>query len=193
MIHKPLERFMHSWDVVRCADHHFRRAIYGLGPHIADYPEQTAASGTVYGWCVTLVHLGIYIWEQSNITPISPGATPNPMTSTILTQSSGHENKLPPSSGTKTMTRCGTIMVLFQTSKYAPVVPVFFARSHQIPQPFTMRFLRADIHELLTPDLLHQVIKGTFKDHLVQWVEDYLTVTQGPSKAEEILDEIDRR
>jgi len=53
VINKPLETFMHDWDVVRCSDHHFRRAIYGLGPHIADYPEQSAASGTVYGWCVT--------------------------------------------------------------------------------------------------------------------------------------------
>lgn len=60
-------------------------------------------------------------------------------------------------------------------------------------QPFTMRFPRADIHELLTPDLLHQVIKGTYKDHLVQWVEDYLKEMHGPSKAEAILDEIDRR
>ena len=41
-------------------------------------------------------------------------------------------------------------------------------------QLFMMRFPCADIHELLTSDLLYQVIKGTFKDHLVQWVEDYL-------------------
>jgi hypothetical protein len=50
VIHKPLERFMHDWDVIWCSDHHFRRAIYGLGPYIADYPEQTAAAGTVYNW-----------------------------------------------------------------------------------------------------------------------------------------------
>jgi hypothetical protein len=56
-----------------------------------------------------------------------------------------------------------------------------------------MRFPRADIHKLLTSDLLHQVIKGTFKDHLVQWVEDYLKQVNGPSKGESILDEIDRR
>ena len=56
-----------------------------------------------------------------------------------------------------------------------------------------MRFPRADIHELLTPDLLHQVIKGTFKDHLIQWIVDYLGEVYSTSKAEEILDEIDRR
>lgn len=60
MILKTLKPFMHEWDVVRCADHHFRRAIYGLGPYIADYPEQTLAAGTVYGWCVTLVSLYLY-------------------------------------------------------------------------------------------------------------------------------------
>ena len=56
-----------------------------------------------------------------------------------------------------------------------------------------MKFPRANIHELLTPDLLHQAIKGTFKDHLVQWVEDLLKAAYGTSKTESIFDEIDRR
>ena len=56
-----------------------------------------------------------------------------------------------------------------------------------------MRFPRADIHKLLTSDLLHQAIKGAFKDHLVAWVEDYLRLVHGPSKANSILDDIDRR
>jgi hypothetical protein len=46
-------------------------------------------------------------------------------------------------------------------------------------QPFTEDFPRADIHELLSPDLLHQLIKGTFKDHLVTWVEEYLVAKHG--------------
>ncbi|RXW12963.1 hypothetical protein EST38_g12891, partial [Candolleomyces aberdarensis] len=59
--------------------------------------------------------------------------------------------------------------------------------------PFTHDFPRADIHEMLTPDLLHQVIKGSFKDHLVTWVGEYLALEHGEKRADEILDDIDRR
>jgi len=41
--------------------------------------------------------------------------------------------------------------------------------------------------------LLHQVIKGTFKDHLVTWVGEYLVLEHGEVRANEILDDIDRR
>jgi hypothetical protein len=60
-------------------------------------------------------------------------------------------------------------------------------------QPFTHGFPRADIHELLSPDLLHQVIKGTFKDHLVEWVIEYLHATHGEARALEIIADIDHR
>jgi hypothetical protein len=60
-------------------------------------------------------------------------------------------------------------------------------------QPFTNDFPRADIHELIAPDLLHQVIKGTFKDHLVQWVQQYLEAKHGKAGAAKILDDIDHR
>lgn len=60
-------------------------------------------------------------------------------------------------------------------------------------QPFTSFFPRANIHHLISPDLLHQVIKGTFKDHLVEWVNDYITLTYGTTRAKAILADIDRR
>ena len=38
-------------EVIRFADGHFRRAIYQLGPYIADYPEQVLCACIVQGWC----------------------------------------------------------------------------------------------------------------------------------------------
>jgi hypothetical protein len=36
---------------IMCSDGHYRRAIYGLGPYIADYPEQALLACIVQGWC----------------------------------------------------------------------------------------------------------------------------------------------
>ena len=63
----------------------------------------------------------------------------------------------------------------------------------EISKPYTTHFPRADIHELITPDLLHQVIKGVFKDHLVDWVSKYLEHRHGGAGSERVLDEIDQR
>ncbi|KAJ3793844.1 hypothetical protein GGU11DRAFT_748543 [Lentinula aff. detonsa] len=59
--------------------------------------------------------------------------------------------------------------------------------------PFTAYFPRADIHEMLSADLLHQVIKGCFKDMLIDWVFEYLVISKGESQANIIMDDIDHR
>ena len=57
-------------------------------------------------------------------------------------------------------------------------------------QSFTEHFPNANIYEFITLDLLHQLIKGVFKDHLVEWVYEYLKHEHSKSKANSILDEI---
>ena len=42
---------MKTPEVVKCPDGHFRHAIYGIGPYIADYPEQVWLAAIVQGWC----------------------------------------------------------------------------------------------------------------------------------------------
>ena len=47
----PLRPGMTTPHVMQCPDGHFRRAVFELGPFIADYPEQVCLAGVVYGWC----------------------------------------------------------------------------------------------------------------------------------------------
>jgi hypothetical protein len=60
-------------------------------------------------------------------------------------------------------------------------------------KPFTSNFPQADIYKVITPNILHQVIKGTFKDHLVTWVEEYLILVHSKMQAAVVLDDINCR
>jgi Plavaka transposase len=48
---ESLKPGMTTPEVVRFADDHFRKVVYGLGPYIADYPEQALLACIVQGWC----------------------------------------------------------------------------------------------------------------------------------------------
>lgn len=56
-VFSPLRDAMTEPEVVRCPDKHYRRAIYELGPFIADYPEQVVLAGIVQGWCPKYVDI----------------------------------------------------------------------------------------------------------------------------------------
>ncbi|KAJ3510664.1 hypothetical protein NLJ89_g4545 [Agrocybe chaxingu] len=58
LFHSSLEHILSSLRphmihprITRCADGHYRRVIYGLGPYIADYPEQALLACIVQNWC----------------------------------------------------------------------------------------------------------------------------------------------
>jgi hypothetical protein len=55
----PLRNYMTTPCIIRCPDQHFRRAIFGLGPHISDYPEQATLGWILLNWCPTYVMLFI--------------------------------------------------------------------------------------------------------------------------------------
>lgn len=48
---ESLRPAMTTPEVTLCPDGHLRRVIYGIGPYIADYPEQALLAGIVQGWC----------------------------------------------------------------------------------------------------------------------------------------------
>ncbi|KDQ57677.1 hypothetical protein JAAARDRAFT_130158, partial [Jaapia argillacea MUCL 33604] len=162
-----MKPFFSTPDVTMCLDGHYRRVIYGFSLYIADYPEQVLLAGIVQGWC--------------------PKCTSNP-------------NDLDAAAGRRSTHHTQTIIEGFdpgrlwdEYSVITDIVVRYRLLICQYYQPFTEGFPQADIYELLLPDLLHQVIKGTFKDHLVSWVGDYLKLCHSETRANQILDDIDHR
>ena len=175
--------------MVRCPDGHFRRVIYSLGPYIADYPEQVLLSGIVSGWCPKSVNFRerhtLYLSQlrcTARSQDLDGDSSPRSRQWTEHLCSSFDSTQLWDEYG---IVSDVTVSNLLTSPRNIQLDPFF--------EPFTSNFPRADIHELLSCDLLHQVIKGTFKDHLVTWVEDYLKKRHGRSAAARIMSDIDRR
>ncbi|KAJ7809240.1 hypothetical protein B0H14DRAFT_3090933 [Mycena olivaceomarginata] len=148
LIFEPLKAGMTTPEVVRCPDGHFRRAVYTLGPYIADYSEQN--------WC-----------------PKSDAPA--------------KDLDLP---GARIRTQAKTYLLI---TTFDPEILWDDLGIHHDVVPYTHGFPQAEIYELLSPDLLHQFIKGTFKDHLVEWVMEYLHDKHGQTRALEIIADIDHR
>ncbi|KAH9849164.1 hypothetical protein C2E23DRAFT_737876 [Lenzites betulinus] len=174
---EPLRAGMTVAEIVRCADGHFRRLIYGLGPYIADYPEQVLLACVVQGWCAKCT---------SHRTALDQGDLP--------WRCHAHTQALLQALDLKVLWDeygiVGDLVVsLCSSQRLLPSVLILTS----MYKPFTTGFPRADIHNMLSPDLLHQIIKGTFKDHLVTWIGQYLELKHGEVRAAAILADIDRR
>ena len=75
-----------------------------------------------------------------------------------------------------------------------PIISLLSERLLSITiQSFTEDFPHADIHKLILADILHQVIKGAFKDHLVTWIQEWIEADKGKKVAKQVLSYIDRR
>ncbi|KAG1724132.1 hypothetical protein EDB19DRAFT_1897950 [Suillus lakei] len=144
LFHSLLSRILSSLKpamsvpkVVQFGDGHFRRVVYGLGPYIADYPEQLVLGCVVQNWCAKCF------------------AYPDDLDS--------GEGGLRSREVVDTL--CDEVDSGVLWEEWGVISDVV---------PFTNDFPHADIHQLLTLDILHQVIKGAFKDHLVAWVEKHM-------------------
>ncbi|KZT19220.1 hypothetical protein NEOLEDRAFT_1183593 [Neolentinus lepideus HHB14362 ss-1] len=165
IFHSSLARILRSLrpgmtipEVTLCADGHFWHAIYGLGPYIADYPEQALLACIVQGWC--------------------PKCT-------------ARNTDLDGKHGPSILRSCEHTEALVELLDLGTLWTDYGIVGDLVP--FTNDFPHADIHELIAPDILHQLIKGTFKDHLVEWVGEYLALKYGKAQANKILSDIDRR
>ncbi|KAG2107312.1 uncharacterized protein F5147DRAFT_746079 [Suillus discolor] len=156
-IFEAIKPYMDTPNVAHFPDGHFCRVIYGLGPYIADYPEQALLSGVVQGWCPKCLA------DRRDLDGDEP----------CLCRCEKHRE------------------LLVEELEYGKLWEEYGIVGDVVP--FTNDYPQADIHELISPDILHQIIEGAFKDHLVDWVESYLKITHGASHAAQIMDDIDNR
>ncbi|KAF9471433.1 hypothetical protein BDN70DRAFT_820001, partial [Pholiota conissans] len=64
-VFSPFKLYMETPKVVKGPDGHYRRAIFSLGPYIADYPEQVWLAGIVSNWCPKYIFRSTYLYAFS--------------------------------------------------------------------------------------------------------------------------------
>ncbi|KAF9000849.1 hypothetical protein BDQ17DRAFT_1391139 [Cyathus striatus] len=125
------------------------QVIFGIGPYIADYSEQSLLTCIVSGWCPKCIAF--------------PFDLDNPWHTTTF---HSHDHT--------------------EADEYGIIREVL---------PSTTLFERANIHKLIALNLPHQIIKGTFKDHLIDWVILYIKGEHEgePYAVNRVIAELDHR
>lgn len=181
---------------VKCNDGNYRRAIFGFGSYIADNPEQNLVACTVQGWCPKYALRAYLAWTILNFSSrclASPGNIDDPTQqitprTTEHTVQVSHDSELLHAWDTFGIISDIVVCLSFCSST------VFINNNTSLNwQPFTEFFPHADIYESITPDILHQLVKGVFKDHLVTWIGEYLKQEYRARDARIAMDNIDRR
>jgi hypothetical protein len=186
----PLKPNMTTPVIKHCADGFYWHVIYGVGPYIADYPEQCLLVCVLNLWCAKSVFL-LSIPLLPHIILSDVLHFQHNLTTTLILHSV-HMCLLQNSSMLPEIIQRwpGIILGSFVMFWYVGI-EVSSSELADIDKPFTASFPCANIHKLLALDLLHQIIKGTFKDHLIKWIT--LFINTNFDKSSEVLTELDCR
>ena len=174
----PLCHGMTAPVICRCPDRHFRCVIYNFLTFITNYLEQVVLSAIVQNCCPKWVSTTQQVVLTQILILVACRCTANPKKYEVYAVhcTMDHTETLHSLLGTNPLwdkfrididiiVSVATCVLLLATSAWFPLI---------LSQPFTTNFLHANIYQIISPDLLHQVIKGIFKDHLVDWVGWYL-------------------
>ncbi|THH16161.1 hypothetical protein EUX98_g9347, partial [Antrodiella citrinella] len=122
-----------------CADGYRRKVFPVLAAYVADYPEQCLVTCAKKGWCPKC---------QRNAKKLGDLAGP---LGTVLRDVEETKDVL-------------------RKEENKEATDEFDAQGLQpLYKPFWVDLPHADIFAAITPDILHQLHKGVFKDHLVKW------------------------
>lgn len=129
-----------SGVMMTCADRKLRAVVPILAAYVADYPEQCLVAGCMENRCPT---------------------------GQVLPEERGSHQYCIPRDQKETLDlldahRSGTLVGELKDRFKALGL-------RAIHEPFWAKLPHSDIFQCFTPDLLHQLHKGVFKDHLVKW------------------------
>lgn len=161
---EPLEKAGQEGVDIECGDGFVRHCYPILAAYIADNPEQTMIASCRKNLCYRC----IVARDKRGDLPHNPTPARNPQytADALEAQSLNHTT------------------LLFASEGLKPYGKPFWANLPGLPQPSPpevhgLPLPPCDIFTCLTPDILHQLHKGVFKDHLMNWCISLLKKTLG--------------
>jgi len=162
-----------------CLDGHWCHVIFNLAVFIADYPKQVMLSGIIQGWCSKCVQGSILL-------------------ATSLTFRFQMYSTCKWSWWSRRATHtCSALPTVWDTCHrwalawiwnrhhysgwFFFLVQVWFIDKAVVSHSPIISLVWIYMYAMISPDLLHQLIKGTFKDHLVTWTCEWIEAKCEPT------------